>query len=144
MGLPRTNIEKKWSLKEQETVTKVNELYGNQEWKQSLLNGRSVGQRIEMMVETYRDRLHKWFRYVLPLPFEPKSGQTYHLFFCSNYERGVRITRDFYVNYAENPRYSPDNKKTYSKFKDLHEDKVFPGSQRSDEWKILWKIIKRA
>lgn len=142
VALPTNNDPSKWNHNQSEAVTRCDNLYGSEEWRQYLLNEESISEKIELMVERYRIKLHKWFRYVLPLPFEPKPGQIYHLFFCSNYEVGIRITRSFYASQTGNPKYSPDNKKAYSKFKELHKDKVLPGSKKSDEWKILWKIIR--
>jgi len=98
---------------------------------------------MQIMVNLYKNELHKWFRYVLPLPFEPKLNQMYHLFMCSNYEVGVRVVRDFYAKYTKNPKYKPDNKRAYNKFKMLYPEKskVQNLKKRPVEWRILWKII---
>lgn len=141
--LPTTKDERRWTDGQEKTVQEVNDLFGHEEWQSSLLNSSPIEERTKRMVQLYRNRLHKWFRYVLPLPFEPKVGQTYHLFMCSNYEEGVRITRLFYTQYTGNPKYSPDNHKTYSKFIALHPVKKMKGGKRSDEWKMLWAIITK-
>ncbi|MDE1845160.1 MAG: three-Cys-motif partner protein TcmP [Thaumarchaeota archaeon] len=140
--LPTINNEQGWNSNEKEAVSKADKLFGNQDWRSFLLQSKSKEDRIQMMVRLYRDRLHKWFRYVLPLPFEPKKNQTYHLFMCSNYEAGVEITRRFYTKYTNNPKYSPSNEIAYSKFIGLHAEKKMKGKSRSSEWKILWAIIK--
>jgi len=82
---------------------------------------------------------------VLPLPFKPKKSQLYHLFFCSNYEAGINITRGFYQNRTSNPKYSPNNAKTYKIFKKIHPDIMtnIKPPRKPIEWKILWKIIKQ-
>ncbi|MGI0016873.1 MAG: three-Cys-motif partner protein TcmP, partial [Nitrososphaera sp.] len=104
--LPKTN-DGKWSAQERDAVEKCDQLFGRAAWRAKLLNDRAPEERIRRLVELYRDRLHTWFRYVLPLPFDPKTGQTYHLFMCSNYEDGVEITKGFYADYTGNDQYSP-------------------------------------
>lgn len=140
--LPTINDEKKWNSNEKETISKVDKLFGHQNWRHSLLQPKSKEEIIQIMIQLYKNRLRKWFRYVLPLPFEPKKGQTYHLFRCSNYEAGIEITRRFYEKYTNNRPYSPSNKDAYSKFIELHSEKKMKGNARSYEWKILWAIIK--
>jgi len=140
--LPIINDEQDWNSSEKEAVSKASKLFGNQDWRSLLLQSKSKEERMLIMVRLYRDRLHKWFRYVLPLPFEPKKNQTYHLFVCSNYEAGVNITRRFYTNYTNNPKYSPSNETAYSKFLRLHPEKKMKGNSRSTEWKILWTVIR--
>jgi hypothetical protein len=141
--LPNGADSRNWHAKEAETVRKMDDLFGDQEWRAKILQPRSVVERQAELASLYRKRLHKWFRYVLPLPFEPKPDQTYHLFMCSNYEAGVRITRDFYTKYTKNERYAPDNRSSYSKFTELHPELTGNrGTERPDEWKILWKVLK--
>ena len=95
--LPNVTDESIWTLQERETVSKIDELFGDRQWRVLLLNIMPVKEKMKVLVDLYRKKLHKWFRYVLPLPFEPKESQTYHLFMCSNYESGVTITKDFYT-----------------------------------------------
>ena len=76
------------------------------------------------------------------MPFEPKPGQMYHIFQCSNYEAGVSITRQLYTKFTGNKDPETDNKKTYKKFLQLHPEKQVKWPKRPDEWKILWNIIK--
>lgn len=141
-SLPLTNNEKSWTPEQKDAVTKMESLFGHTEWRPRLLNSKPTQERISVLVELYRERLHKWFRYVVPFPFEPKSGQTYHLFMCSNYETGVRVTRDFYAKYTQNEPFKPDNKKTYEKFLSVHPEKRMKGIAKSEEWQILWRIIR--
>lgn len=141
--LPTTSDKRKWTDEQKKTVGQVNDLFGHDQWQSPLLNTLPVEQRMSRMVGIYKNRLHKWFRYVLPMPFEPKVGQTFHLFMCSNYEEGVKITRLFYTQYTGNPSYSPDNPKAYAKFIALHPEKKMKGNRRSDEWKMLWAIITK-
>lgn len=82
---------------------------------------------------------------MLPLPFNPKKDQIFHLVLCSNYEAGVRTTKNFYCEITGNPKYSPDNKTAYERFKKLH-PKTLNGLNRRKkplQWKILWKIIRQ-
>lgn len=140
VGLPTRNDEK-WTEVEQQTIAKVDDLFGNRSWRSHLLVSKSTEERMKIMVDLYRAGLHKWFRYVLPFPFKPKPNQMYHLFMCSNYETGVRLTRNFYSDYTANPKYLPDNEAAYSKFIQNHREKKMKGRSRSDEWKFLWSII---
>ncbi len=119
-------------------------LFGDENWRPSLLRKIPLEEKMRQLPDLYKRCLNTWFRYVLPLPFEPKPNQTYHLFICSNYEAGIRITWDFYVNYTRNPRYSPNNKAAYARFMSLKQDRVKQPIQRTrpEEWRILWQIIK--
>lgn len=140
--LPTDSTEANWSSQEQNSVSKMDNLFGHPKWRSVLLTPKSVEERMQILVNLYRERLHKWFRYVLPLPFQPKNSQIYHLFVCSNYEVGIRVTKDFYAQYTNNPKYSPDNDAAYSKFKKAHPELRMKGNKKSYQWKTLWKIIR--
>lgn len=140
--LPTDTDKKDWSSEEHETVRKTNDLFGHKNWQDSLLNSKNIIEKIQIMVSLYRIRLHAWFRYVLPLPFEPKTDQTFHLFMCSNYEQGINLPKGFFIGRTNNSNYSPNNKVAYQNFTHFHPEKIIKGSARSDEWKILWDIIK--
>lgn len=140
-ALPTRN-DGKWSAEEADAVNKCDDLFGNTSWRQHLLVNDSLENRRKMLVELYRRRLHIWFRYVLPLPFEPKPGQLYHLFMCSNYEEGIGITKRFYSNVTGNRPYSPDNDSAYKRFLANHPEKKPKARGKPMEWKILWQIIK--
>lgn len=142
VSLPIDLIEENWSPQEKSSVSKMDDLFGHTKWRSDLLISKSNDERMETLIRLYRERLHKWFRYVLPLPFQPKSSQIYHLFMCSNYEVGVRITKDFYSRYTNNPKYSPDNDSAYLKFVKIHSELKMTGNKKSHQWKTLWKIIR--
>lgn len=142
--LPRVVDPLKWTEDERVTVGCVRNLLGGDGWETSILTSESTLGRMQELVSAYKRRLHKWFRYVLPLPFEPRPNQQYHLFMCSNYEAGVRVTRDFYAHYTGNARYSPNVNSAYSRFKNLHPElqQGLSGNRRPDVWKILWKVVR--
>jgi len=141
--LPITHDEDTWSEEEMETVAEADSLFGNKEWRRNILRNISIEYREKVLIELYKKRLHKWFRYVLPLPFNPKKNQIFHLILCSNFEIGVRATRNFYIKKTGNPRYKPDNAATFRRFKRLHPE-IYRGLKRGRrplQWLILWKII---
>lgn len=145
VALPCTVEESAWTEEEKRTVLEADALFGNTEWRSYVLNSNPIEDRERALIEVYKDRLHKWFRYVLPLPFNPKEDRIFHLILCSNYEAGVRATRDFYSTKTGNPRYSPDNCSAFRRFKRLHTG-IFEGlggRKRPLEWRILWKVIRQ-
>lgn len=111
-------------------------------WREVLLNSKPIDEKMDLLVEIYKNRLRKWFRYVVPLPFIPKKSQMYTIFFCSNFELGVKLTKDFYAEETKNPIFAPNNNKTYEKFLEKHPEKRTRDRTRSSEWKILWAVIK--
>ena len=141
--LPNTSREQFWTRKQRSTVLEADRLFGNRKWRNSILNRKPIQEKERILVRFYRRRLHEWFRYVLPLPFTPKSEQQFHLIVCSNYEAGIRMTRNEYSMRTGNPRYSPDNKAAYSRFRQLHPELLggLTGKERPPEWRILWKVI---
>ena len=141
-ALPNHIDKKIWNKGEFLSVQRCNQLFGNSLWQYYLLRSNTLDKKIKFMAKLYKRRLQKWFRYVLPMPFEPKPGQIYHIFVCTNYEAGMNITRQVYSKFTGNVHYSPDNKTTYKKFLELHPEKKMKGSSRSDEWKILWNVIR--
>jgi len=143
LGLPQNNIKANWSSDERDTVFEADALFGDQDWHEGILTTDPIGIKETRFVEQYRGRLHKWFRYVLPMPFNPKSNQIFHLILCSNFEVGVRATRGFYCNMTGNPDYTPDNRTAYILFKRYHPE-IFmrlSGNKRPLHWKILWSTI---
>ena len=142
--LPCTAEESTWTEEERETILEADSLFGNTEWRSHVLNDNPIEDRERVLIELYKNRLHKWFRYVLPMPFKPKENQVFHLILCSNFETGVRATRDFYCSKSHNPRYSPDNRSAYRRFRRLHPE-IFIGllgNRRPLQWRILWKTIR--
>ena len=143
-ALPKTPLESNWTSGQLETVKRVDGLFGNKDWRAEILNDNPRDSRMNQLVDAYRRRLHQWFRYVLPLPFNPKGDQIYDLFMCSNYEAGIRITRDFYAKFTKNPTYSPDANEMYGKFKSAHPEirAKYPGRERPMAWKFLRMVIR--
>jgi hypothetical protein len=141
--LPQSPVEENWTDHEPTTVQEADNLFGNREWRVQILSGDSVAEKASRLIELYKQRLHKWFRYVLPLPFQPKPGQLFHLILCSNFEVGVRMTREAYASMTGNPKYSPENKVAYKTFTKLHSETLrdLSGNRRPNEWKVLWAII---
>ncbi len=143
-ALPITINEAVWSPDEKKTVLEADALFGGADWRSNILTNKPVYEKENRLIELYRNELHKWFRYVLPMPFNPKENQVFHLILCSNYEIGVKATRDFYSDIAHNPRYSPNNKAAFNSFQRQHPD-VFmglSGRQRPAQWRVLWSTIK--
>jgi len=142
-ALPETIENREWSEKEMETVLEADSLFGIKEWRPYVLTDDPIEKRQDILIEQYKVRLHKWFRYVLPLPFNPKENQLFHLILCSNYEDGVKRTKDFYSEKTGNPRYQPDNRAAYRRFRRLHPEllKGLRGNQRPLEWRLLWSTL---
>lgn len=142
-GLPTTIDENSWSNDEKRTVLEADALFGNTEWRAQILNKNPVYERENRLVEIYRKRLHKWFRYVLPMPFNPKKNQIFHLILCSNYEAGVKATRNFYCDETGNPRYSPNMNQAYNEFRKIHPE-IHTGldrRRRPQQWHFLRRTI---
>ena len=142
--LPHTFRENLWTDEEIETVSEADSLFGNTEWRNQVLNNNAIEKREKTLINLYRRRLHKWFRYVFPMPYNPKENQVFHLILCSNYETGVRATRDFYCSKTSNPKYSPNNRSALERFRRLHPEifRGLAGNRRPLQWRILWKIIR--
>lgn len=141
--LPYTFKEDAWTDEEKRTISEADSLFGNKEWRRYILNKNPIKERETTLIEIYKNRLHRWFRYVLPLPFNPKEDQIFHLILCSNYEAGVRATKNFYATKTGNPKYSPDNYVAFRRFKKLHPE-ILIGlrkPRRPLQWRVLWKII---
>lgn len=142
-ALPKTTSQGNWSSAEKATVSEADALFGDTRWRDQVLTTQSIPQREENLVACYRNSLHKWFRYVLFMPFNPKEDQLFHIILCSNFATGVRATRNFYCEKTGNPKYSPDNKAALAQFRSRHPD-VFVGLRgpsRPLQWRILWKTI---
>jgi hypothetical protein len=144
--LPETIDETKWDKSQQATVLEADRLFGSKVWRKYVLTSDTMENRQKQLVTFYRFRLHRWFRYVLPLPFRPKEKQLFHLILSSNYEAGVKVTKDFYDTMTGNPLYLPGiapSQKAYSCFQKNHPELIINlGRKRPVEWKILWRTIK--
>ena len=141
-ALPNTVDETQWNEGEHLSVHRGDQLFGSSGWREYLLTSKSVNEKMDVMIELYKTTLHKWFRFVLALPFTPKNSQLYHIFICSNYAVGTTINRTVYAKFTKNMPYHPDNKQAYKKFLQHHPEKKEHGSRRSTEWKVLWKVIR--
>lgn len=143
-ALPTVPEESEWSSAQMKTVLEADALLGNKAWRSQILNNKPIHQREKDLIRLYTESLHKWFRYVLPLPFNPKAEQFFHLILCSNYAAGVRQTRNFYSEKTSNPKYSPDNSAAYKRFRNCHPEVLvgLSGAKRPSCWLILWKTIR--
>ncbi len=133
-----------WSIEEKRTVLEADAFFGNKDWRGRILNSNPIHERERNFLELYRDTLHKWFRYILPLPFNPKENQIFHLILCSNYETGVRRTREFYAGKTRNPKYSPDNSTAFKLFR-KHHPEIFiglSGVRKPPQWRVLWTTVR--
>jgi len=144
VALPTSPNRGSWTLGQAETAHDADGLFGDGEWREQVLCRLDRASRQEAFIEEYRKRLLSWFRWVLPMPFVPKTGQLYHLILCSNYDAGVNVTRSFYCDFTGSPRYEPDNVGTYRRFSRLHPETLagIRGLHRPVEWKVLWQIIR--
>lgn len=140
-GLPTTGDESTWSIRGGKAVSEADAFFGDIEWRGQILNNDPIYKREKNLLELYRNRLHKWFRYVLPLPFNPKGNQIFHLILCSNFATGVRATRNFYCGITGNPKYSPDINKAFSEFRKIHPE-IFVGLDRRKR-PLQWHILRR-
>lgn len=144
-ALPKNPNEGQWTEEEIQSVLEGDALFGSNDWRTQILRQAPLEVGEQMLVNLYKRRLQRWFRYVLPLPFEPKPGQLFHLILCSNFEVGVRTTREHYTSLTGNPKLPPDNKVAYTKFARLHPETLrtlATKKQRPVEWRVLWTIIK--
>ncbi|MDG6221792.1 MAG: three-Cys-motif partner protein TcmP [Candidatus Bathyarchaeota archaeon] len=142
--LPSSANKEDWTQEQEKTILEADGLFGDQDWREQILNNEPLKKREAKLISEYSKRLRKWFRYVLPMPFNPKGDQIYHIILCSNFETGVRATRDYYCDITGNPRYSPKARKFFPIFNTLHPELSvnLTGNRRPLEWKLLWKTIR--
>ena len=142
-ALPKTANVKNWSGAESRTVEEADALFGHKDWRSKILCDKPIYEREIDFIELYKLCLHKWFRYVLPMPFNPKDKQIFHLILCSNFEVGVRATKGFFCDRTNNLDYKPDNKTAYDHFRNKHGEiyEGLRGNQRPKHWRILWGTI---
>lgn len=143
-ALPKTTDKNHWSEDELRTVEEADALFGHKDWRSTILCDKPIDERETEFIELYKLSLHRWFRYVLPMPFNPKSKQIFHLVLCSNFEAGVVATKGFFCEKASNPDYKPDNKTAHTNFRNKHTEIYdgLKGIQKPKQWKILWGTIK--
>ena len=144
-ALPTTSEGESWSDDQLKTVLQADALFGYEEWREHILTNEPIETREQRLIDLYRLRLHRWFRYVLPLPFIPKKTQLFHLILCSNYEAGVQATKySFYSSITNNPRYSPKNALAFDRFKRQYQEisRANERKKKPPEFRVLWSIIK--
>jgi three-Cys-motif partner protein len=143
VGLPKTNDEENWSISEKSTVEEADSLFGDTNWRAQILNNKPIYEREKLFIELYKASLHRWFRYVLPMPFNPKANQLFHLILCSNYEAGVQATKGFFCERTHNIKFKPDNKQAFINFRVNHAELFAPlkGNTRPKQWRILWTTL---
>lgn len=143
-ALPCSPDEKTWTEGQRKSVLEADSLFGDQEWRKDILCEKPIEIKEEILLELYKKRLQRWFRYVLPMPFNPKKNQIFHLILCSNYEAGVNRTKNAYASKTLNPPYKPDNNQAYRNFIFHHPEtgQYVTGRRKPLMWKLLWKIIK--
>jgi|GEM_PF-1325481 len=144
--LPGSPVEETWIEKERETVMEADSLFGHEEWRTHIMNNKSVEDRQRILVNLYQNSLLRWFRYILPLPFNPKENQIFHLILCSNYETGIRMTKNEYSKMTGNPKYAPDREKALLKFKTWHPETFRFLRERKRvplQWRILWSTLRQ-
>jgi len=142
-ALPETTSEGNWSDAELRAVGEADALFGHKLWRSSILCEKPMHEKEIDFIDLYRICLHRWFRYVLPMPFNPKGKQVFHLILCSNFEAGVRATRGFFCERTNNPEYKPDNNTAHRNFCSKHSE-IYGGlrrNQRPKQWRILWSTI---
>jgi three-Cys-motif partner protein len=144
--LPETTDETKWDKAQKTAVLVADVLFGNTFWRKYVLTSDPMEMRQKQLITFYRFELHRWFRYVLPLPFKSKEKQLFHLILCSNYDAGVKVTKDFYDTMTGNPVYFPGlapSQQAYARFQNVHRETISKTSKKRPlQWRILWRTIK--
>ncbi|MFQ5833946.1 MAG: hypothetical protein ACE5H4_14665 [Candidatus Thorarchaeota archaeon] len=150
--LPRDADESKWKKGETGSAQIADVAFGNRAWLRVMeMNGSSDVLQDSLLL-AYEMKLRKWFRLVLPIPFQPKKGQTYHILCCSNYEVGINLIRSEWEHLVGIHK----GERVRSGVIDLAKD-VFPrfsaeypgimlsrkkGQKRPSEWRVLWKVAR--
>lgn len=143
-ALPSSTDENKWTDGQRKSVMEADNLFGDQKWRKEVLCEKPIETKEKILLQLYKNKLWRWFRYVLPMPFNPKDNQLFHLILCSNYEAGVNRTKNAYTSQTLNPSYKPDNRCAYQNFLHHHPETARSVTGRSKPlvWKVLWKVIK--
>ena len=78
-----------------------------------------------------------------PNAIQSEEKSNFSSILCSNFETGVRATRNFYCDITGNPDYTPDNKIAFTRFKERHPDtfRGLRGNRRPLQWRMLWCVI---
>ena len=143
--LPRFTDEDGWSAEETTSAGIADRTFGSRKWLSAMVSGKTKAEIESKLVELYKRKLRKWFRFVLPLPFVPKKDQVYHVFCCSNFDVGISVISRFYEDCAGIPfGLMADNVLTYHEFKSSYPSIVagYTGRRRPPEWKVLWHVMR--
>ncbi|MHA1863575.1 MAG: three-Cys-motif partner protein TcmP [Candidatus Thorarchaeota archaeon] len=142
--LPKTPDERTWTEDERSSARIADATFGGRDWLEIMISGGNKEALEYGLVQLYKKKLSKWFRFIVPLPFVPKPGQTYHVFCCSNYDVGTDVISRIYESRTRQAGLQADNKQTYTQFKKNHPALVrgYRGQRRPSEWKVLWHILK--
>lgn len=142
--LPKSKNESSWSDSERYSAEIADKTFGNRKWLDVSTSSKKKSDMEKNLVKLYKRRLRKWFRFVVPLPFEPKRSQTYHVFCCSNYDVGISVIRSIYTKYMQPFGLEADNAATYKEFQKRHPSfcKSYTGSRKPPEWKVLWHVMR--
>ena len=68
-ALPRTNDSTEWTESQRKTVIEAREAFPDDKWLKIFSNSDSEESLEKSLIEYYKSRLQKWFRFVIPLPF---------------------------------------------------------------------------
>ncbi len=151
--LPRTRNESIWTDAELETANQADLVFGDRTWLDITTQSLNEDQMQSSLLSTYRLKLYEWFRFVLPVPFQPKPNQNYHLLCCSNYEVGINVIKSNWSHLVSMHRgilskagISEHANSIYNHFKSKYPEIVAgrpQGTQKPPEWRILWTLIKK-
>ncbi len=150
--LPRSTNEAIWTEEEKATVNQADDVFGDRSWLTITSSGQNDGHIQNALLNAYVLKMMKWFRFVLPVPFQPRTEQMYHLLCCSNYEVGINAIKSNWAHLVSMHKgnliqsgVTDHANSVYPDFKRLHPELIrsLPTRMRRPlEWKILWQIAK--
>lgn len=141
-ALPKSDNEALWTDGERISALSADKAFGGRKWVDAAKRGGNKERMEEELVFLYKQSLRRWFRFVQPLPFVPKTGQRYDLFCCSNFDSGMSVINNIYRKLTWPFGLQANNRKTHGRFLQEHRDLHVKGSRRPAEWKVLWHIMK--
>ncbi len=150
--LPRFADEANWTEEEEETAKQADAVFGDRTWLTITSSGLDDGHIQNALLDAYVQKMMKWFRFVMPVPFQPKTEQIYHLLCCSNYDVGINAIKSNWAHLVSMHKgmlvqsgVTTHANSIFPNFRELHPDLIrsLPaGKRRPIEWRILWKIAK--
>ena len=143
-SLPKSKDESKWTKAEKESADIADRAFGCRDWTHTLSSRQPKKEMESELVKLYKSKLRKWFRFVEPLPFVPKTGQIYHVFCCSNYDVGMGVVRSIYKKYMQPYGLKISNANAYKQFRKHHIDLAsqYSGRNKPPAWRILWHVMR--